>query len=128
MAGEHEVAYLALRHTLLSLAQPDARLHDPPHDVEDRVSGGDIIIGAPQAWHLRWMPRSRPRRPVVVYLTVCAGRVRAPSTISAIAIKMSTMPPMSRPIPIANKCGMLRSSPPAKATGAAASVFIATTR
>jgi hypothetical protein len=38
------------------------------------------------------------------------------------------MPPMSRPIPIANECGIVRSSPPAKATGAAASVFITTTR
>jgi len=38
------------------------------------------------------------------------------------------MPPMSRPIPIANECGMVRSRPPAKATGAAASAFITTTR
>jgi hypothetical protein len=56
------------------------------------------------------------------------GRDRAPSTISAIAIRKSTMPPMSRPIPIPNECGMVRASPPAKATGAAASVFITTTR
>jgi len=35
---------------------------------------------------------------------------------------------MSMPIPIANRCGMVRFSPPAKVTGAAASAFIATTR
>jgi len=38
------------------------------------------------------------------------------------------MPPMSRPIPIANECGIVRFSPAVKATGAAASVFITTTR
>jgi len=38
------------------------------------------------------------------------------------------MPPMSRPIPMPNKCGMVRASPAVKATGAAASVFITTTR
>jgi len=36
------------------------------------------------------------------------------------------MPPMSRPRPIANECGIVRFNPPAKATGAAASVFITT--